>query len=208
MAAVYLYSFVEDAPSAAVAKKLVAARNAQAPEQLCFREGFPAVTGGYGAIKKRCKAFLKMAKLGIYTFTLTDLDTKECACSLIRMWFGILDDSEVSLPDECIFRVAVREIESWILADRAAWAKHIGIPVGNFSTDPDSLPDPKQHLLNVLRRKGTKKVHREMLPVGTAHIGPRYNEVLCDFVEKSWSPERAAMNSPSLNRAIQALLSI
>ncbi len=205
MADAYFFSYVEDAPSAAVVTKLVSERNGKADDQLIFRKGFPVVTGGYGAIKKRCAAFLDMANAGLRTLALTDLDTHECACTLIRDWFGIPEASQATLPEECIFRVAVREVEAWILADRAAWAAHIGISAANFSANPDSLEDPKQHLLNVIRAKGRRRVHREMLPEGTAHIGPRYNEVLCDFVETVWLPERAAANSPSLYRAIRAL---
>lgn len=118
------------------------------------------------------------------------------------------ENDEVLLPPQCIFRVAVREIESWIIADHEAWAAFIGIPAVNFSMQPDQLDNPKQHLLNVIRRKGKKKIHREMLPKGTAHIGPRYNEILCNLVTSSWEPERAAMRSPSLERALKALMTI
>lgn len=205
---VYCFSYVEDAPSAAVAHKLVATRNAQMEHSLVFRNGFPAVMGGYGAIKSNCEAFLKMAKGGIHSFILTDLDTAECACSLIRSRFSIPNNDDVVLPPQCIFRVAVREVESWIIADHEAWAAFIGIPAANFSTQPDQLDDPKRHLLNVIRRKGRKKIHREMLPHGAAQIGPRYNEILCDFVDSSWEPERAAKSSPSLDRAFKALMMI
>lgn len=208
MADVYCFSYVEDAPSAAVARKLVATRNAQSDHRLVFRDGFPAVTGGYGAIKNKCQAFLKMARAGNHTFILTDLDAADCPCSLIRDWFGLAQDDPVDLPTQCVFRVAVREVESWIIADHAAWAEHIGIPAQNFSTEPDDLDDPKQHLLSVIRKKGRTKLHREMLPEGSAHIGPMYNEVLCDFVENSWGPERAAKRSPSLERAVRALLKV
>jgi len=208
VADVYCFSYVEDAPSAAVARKLVATRNAQLEHSLVFRNGFPAVTGGYGVIKSNCEAYLNMARAGIHTFILTDLDTAECACSLIRNWFAIPHNDNVVLPSQCIFRVTVREVESWIIADHAAWAEFIGIPAANFSTQPDQLDDPKRHLLNVIRRKGRKKIHREMLPQGAAHIGPRYNEVLCDFVDSSWEPERAATMSPSLDRALKALMKI
>jgi len=205
---VFCFSYVEDAPSAAVAHKLVATRNAQMEHSLVFRNGFPAVMGGYGAIKSKCEAFLNMAKGGIHSFILTDLDTAECACSLIRSWFSIPENDDVVLPPQCIFRVAVREVESWIIADHEAWAAFIGIPAENFSTQPDQLDDPKRHLLNVIRRKGRKKIHREMLPQGAAQIGPRYNEILCDFVDSSWEPERAAKRSPSLDRALKALMMI
>ena len=208
MADVYCFSYVEDAPSAAVARKLVETRNTQLESRIFFHNGFPFITGGQTAIKNKCEAFLNMAKAGIYTIILADLDTAECACSLIRSWFTIPQNDQPNLPPKCVFRVIVREVESWILADHTAWAKFIEIPATNFSTQPDQLDDPKGHLLNVIRRKGTKKIHREMLPQGHAHIGPRYNEVLCNFIDNSWMPERAAVNSPSLDRAIKALLKV
>ncbi len=208
MEAVYCYSYVEDAPSAAVARKLVAARNAELEHPLVFMDGFPAVTGGYGAIKNKCKAFLEMARVGIHVFILTDLDAAECAGSLLRSWFAIPNNNDIVLPLHCIFRIAVREVESWIIADREAWAEFIGIPMANFSTHPDELDNPKEHIFNVIRRKGRKRMHREMLPQGAAHIGPRYNEVLCEFVDSSWQPERAAKNSPSLDRCLKALMRI
>ena len=199
---IYCYAYVEDAPSAAVAHKIVAARNVQMKNSLIFHNGFPAIVNGNGAIKNKCESFLKMAKSDIHSFILTDLDTTECACSLIRSWFSIPSNVDVVLPRQCIFRVAVREVESWIIADLEAWATFIGIPATNFSAQPDQLDDPKRHLLNVIRKKGRKKMHREMLPQGTAQIGPRYNEILCDFVNSSWEPKRAAKSSPSLNRPL------
>ncbi len=202
---IYCYSYVEDAPSAAVAKKLVAQRNSVLAQKLHFRDGFPAIMDGYSAIKKNCPGFLNMARGGLYTFSITDLDTRACAGDLIRDWFSIPALQPVTLPKEVVFRVAVREVEAWIMADRHAWARYIGIPAEDFPDVPDVLPDPKQHLLNIIQRKGMKKLHKEMLPSGTAHIGPRYNEVLCDFVSDGWSPSRAAQNSPSLKRAIDAL---
>ncbi len=205
---IYCFAYVEDLPSAAIARKLVATRNAQLNHNLIFRDGFPAVMRGYGTIKNKCKAFLNMAVAGSHTFILTDLDTVECASALIRDWFAIPQYETINLPTQCIFRIAVREVESWILSDHTAWAEYIGIPESNFYDLPDQLPDPKEHLLNVIRKKGRKKIHREMLPKGSAHIGPRYNEVLCKFIETIWVPERAAENSPSLERALKALMQV
>jgi hypothetical protein len=205
---VYCYAFVEDIPSASVARKLVQTRNAQSEKRLVIQNGYPNVMGGYSAIRKRCNAFLNMAKSGIHTFVITDLDKAECASALIRNWFAISKDDQLELPSQCVFRIAVRELESWILADPEALAKHLGIKAANFPNDPDDLDDPKQHLLDVIRRKGRRRIIRDMIPQGIAHIGPRYNEVLCDFVERSWDPERAAKNSPSLGRALDALMKI
>ncbi len=189
-------------------KKLVAARNARNDNALIFYDGFPAVMGGSGAIKNKCSAFINMARSGILLVVLVDLDAAECACSLLRSWFVIPENEEIALLPQCIFRVAVREVESWILADHLAWAHFIGIREDNFAMPPDELLDPKGHILRVLRKKGRKKIHREMLPRGAAHVGPRYNEILCDFVNNYWAPERAARRSPSLDRAWRALLKI
>ena len=198
---IYCYSFVEDEPTAAVAKRLVELRNMQHRYKVFFVDGFPRVTGGFGDLKKKCPDLLKMASAGLHAFVITDLDAGACAGELINDWFN----APPPLPGELVFRVAVREVESWILADVNAWASFIGIPVANFSASPDDLADPKRHLLTVIQQKGRQKRHKDMLPRETASIGPRYNEVLCDFIIDGWSPARAAKNSPSLRRAINAL---
>ncbi|MBX3177009.1 MAG: hypothetical protein KF886_06605 [Candidatus Hydrogenedentes bacterium] len=136
---------------------------------------------------------------------MTDLDTWPCAPSLISSWFGSSPDGSPGLPKGLCFRIAVREIESWIMADRHAWAAYIEIAATNFPTRPDELPDPKQFLINVIRAKGKKKMHADMLPRGSGHVGPLYNDVLCRFIQSTWSANRASRFSPSLMRAINAL---
>lgn len=196
---------MEDEASEKVAIKLFKEQNEARKHKLLFMEGFPHITHGNSQLKEKCPAFLNMAKGELNTFVITDLDNIVCAGELIREWFSIPDTNPVSLPNEILFRVAVREIESWILADRQAWAEYINIPEANFSDSPDELDDPKQHLLTVIRNKGRSRLHREMLPRQAAHIGPEYNKVLSEFILSSWKPSRAAVRSPSLKRAIRAL---
>jgi len=206
MADIYCFSFVEDEPSAEVLRKLVAAQNASSEcSRILFREGCPTVVGGYGQIKKRAASLLQMARSEIYTLVLTDLDRTECAPTLIRKWFAIAPAQPIELPRQLSFRVAVREVEAWLLADRDALARFLRISVDNFSRTPDDLDDPKQELLNIIRRKGRRSLRRDMLPSGTAHVGARYNRRLCEYVVDKWKPERAALNSPSLQRATEAL---
>lgn len=207
MPEIHCFSFVEDEPSAEVLKKLVQMQNAQAESTwLRFRAGFPKVLGGYGQIKKRIPPLLEMARNDLHSLILTDLDQEECAPTLIRQWFAIRPAQPIELPSSLFFRVAVREVEAWLMADRDRFARHLRIPTANFPRLPDELQDPKRELLGIIRRKGHTAWHREMLPRGTAHIGPKYNERICDFITRSWIPEKAAVNSPSLNRAIQAIL--
>jgi len=206
MTDIHCFSFVEDEPSKEVLRKLVARRNESCRRQLIFQEGHPYVTGGFARIREKVPAFLDMAKAGLFTLTLTDLDKIECAPSLIRDWFSVSPRSPIDLPAEIMFRVAVREVEAWLLADRCALAQFLGIPKRNFPDTPEDLYDPKSHLLDVIRRKGRKKWHREMLPLSpTASIGPEYNRKLVEFVKTRWNPITAACTSRSLSRTIDAL---
>ena len=203
MDSIYLYSYVEDPPSAEVAIKIVGYVNTILSVNFEFVEGFPLNQHGYGKIQKRMAAFIRMARNGQRTFILVDLDKTECPPALIREWLGKPTNVSVKLPSKFLFRIAVRETESWLMADRKAIADFLKIPLSNLTKQPDHLDDPKQYLLNLIRRKGRKKWHREMLPQGPfAIIGPAYNEKMCSFARDHWDPERAQDNSPSLKRAI------
>ena len=71
----------------------------------------------------------------------TDLDRVECPVALREDWLG-----SANVPVNLMLRIAVREVESWVLADHQAFRKLIG-QKGKLPPDPDSLSDPKQHLL-------------------------------------------------------------
>jgi hypothetical protein len=172
--------------------------------------GFPANTHGYGRLKKMIPAICKTVNSGrVAAIMITDLDTTECAPELIRNWFAMKDERpEIKIPEGFLFRIAVREIESWLIADCLTLATFLGISPAHFSASPDSLVDSKAHLLNIIRAKGNRKWHREMLPGRNTRIGPKYNAILCDFIANRWDPERAARISSSLNRTIGAFLKI
>lgn len=209
MADVPLYSYVEDEPSKAVAERMVDHVNAIGTSRLSFREGFPSIKHGFGSIKKMMPSLVQLASDGLSSFVITDLDKGECAPSLVRNWMGKPRGGIVSPPSGLVFRVAVREVESWIMADRNAFSGFMQIPLSNFPKRPDELEDPKQRLLSIIRKKGRKKWQRDMLPKGpSASIGPIYNEKLCQFVTQHWQPERARNQSPSLAKALDALRSV
>ena len=104
-------------------------------------------------------------------------------------------------------RVAVRAIESWLLADAETLGPFLGVPKSKFPSDPDALDDPKRKLLNLVRSFGRKKGAKEgLLPRGSgASVGPGYNSWLIEFVNNKWRPDVAAQYSESLQRAIRAL---
>ena len=73
----HCFSFVEDEPSKEALRKLVAQRNESCRRQLFFQEGHPQITGGFARIREKIPAFLNMAKAGLFTLALTDLDRAE-----------------------------------------------------------------------------------------------------------------------------------
>ena len=205
LADLLFYAFVEDIPSEKAAIKLFNKVNETREQKLIFNPGFPTITRGNQKLREKCPAFLNMARPGTNIFALTDLDRIECAPALIRDWFGIQSDKEILLPTEICFRVAVREVESWILADRIALADFFRISDINFHQSPDNLEDPKEHLLNVIRRRTRRRIYRDMLTTEYSHVGPTYNEVLAEFITVNWDPHRASENSASLEKTIRAL---
>ena len=132
---------------------------------------------------------------------LTDLDNSKHPTALIEKLLG-----KVKRPEQLIIRVAVREIESWVLSDRQEISKFLGSSVGKIPEDPDSLPDPKATLLG-LAKKAPREVRADLVAqAGTiAKQGVGYNRVLVDFIRKHWCPTRASENSRSLRRAISRI---
>lgn len=106
-----------------------------------------------------------------------------------------------------VLRIAVTEVESWLLADTKAIATFFSVASHRIPNEPDTLPDAREALLN-LARKGrcSRQIREAVLPhfPGASH-GPDYNGTMMAFVEQHWSRDRAATSSPSLNRAIAAL---
>jgi hypothetical protein len=68
--------------------------------------------------------------------------------------------------------------------------------------NPESLDDPKQMLMRLIRRYGYRKIKVDVLldRGSPAKIGLGYNRILSQFVRENWSPVRAAKNADSLAR--------
>lgn len=152
--------------------------------------------GGFGYIKKNISGFNEAAR-GCPFFVLTDLDTVDCAPTLIEDWLG------KSAHPNLIFRIAVREVEAWLLADIEGFSKFTGISETNFRDNPEEIADPKAELLQLMKRCRIRKIKEDILPKNEfAFIGPNYNGRLGEFVMKYWSIDRAMKRSDSLKRAM------
>ncbi len=196
----YCYSFVEDEPSQHVVRKILKHINASTKNHLIFPQGFPSIKHGNGELKKVALRCIPSVSSNLCFLIVTDLDTGNTPQDLGKDWFDIPCLS--ALPPSFIFRVAVREVESWLIADRVNFASFLNISEKNFPLTPDQLPDPKEFLFTIIRRKCRKKIHKDMLPSSGQHIGIEYNPQLTDFIDNHWNIDHAAAHSPSLSRAV------
>jgi hypothetical protein len=117
-----------------------------------------------------------------------------------------------NLPDPSplmCFRIAVREAESWLMADRDAFAAALGVNLALVPDDPEALRDPKQTVVNLARRSRKRNVRLGLVPEPGAgiSIGPEYAAWMIEFADQIWSPIRASNSGavPSLTRAINCI---
>lgn len=155
--------------------------------------------GGFGYIKKNIGGFNE-ASIGCPFFILTDLDTYDCPLGLIKDWL------KEPVKPNLIFRIAVREVEAWLLSDIEGFSKYTGISKANFPTSPEELIDPKAELLNIVKRCRNRNIREDILPKNEfASIGPNYNGRLGEFVIKHWNVKCAMKRSASLEKAVKKL---
>ena len=158
--------------------------------------------GGFGYLKTRLPDFIRSCHGGLSFLLLTDLDTSPCPPELIDDWLG-----EIPKPENLLLRVAVREVEAWLLADRSHFASWLGIAEAEIPVNPETSHDPKAALLNLAMKSKKRDLKEGLLPRKGAlsPIGLEYNDLLCNFVKTEWRLDEAIKTAPSLARAIQRL---
>lgn len=135
---------------------------------------------------------------------LVDLDRDcECAPQCVQRWLP------EPAPHMC-FRLVVRSIESWLLADRDRIAGFLGVRRANVPDDPDALDDPKRELIDLARRSPRRSVREEIVPrEGSGRsVGPLYTTRMIEFVQDEaagWRVDHALGASDSLNRCMGRL---
>lgn len=157
-------------------------------------------TRGFGDIKIGISKFRNASK-ALPHVVLTDLDRYPCPVALLAEW------KATNLPERMLLRIAVREVEAWLLADRQGMADFLGAAKTKIPQDPESECDPKQCLINLVRKGRKHRLAEELTPRpgSPVSIGPLYNQRLAAFVETRWDVASARQTSPSLERTIQRL---
>ena len=154
-------------------------------------------------IKEEIGGYNKAADSSFW-FVLIDLDEKpSCAPSLVREWL------EEKSPNLC-FRVAVREVEGWLISDRERFSHYLSIPLDRIHSSPDTIECPKEYLIRLAEHSTDRKVQKDIIPTRESGKtqGRGYNARLTGYVqdtERGWRLEVAAQKSPSLAKAIACL---
>lgn len=185
---------VEDVLSEGVLRKLLSqSRNQFAVGQVFSR-------GGNGYLRSKVLAW-NQAAAHLPILLLTDLDNVNCPSQLKSQW----------LPNSChsnlLFRVAVREVESWLLADASNMAQFLGCLERVIPQAPESIENPKQHLIDLARSAKSKATKERLVPRphSTATQGPDYNSCLLEFVQNKWDPIKAAKRAQSLAKTMERI---
>lgn len=183
---------VEGALDAAVIERLL--QQADAEAERILRKG------GKAKVLEALEGYNNAARHGTPWVVLVDLD-RDAGCA--PPYRGrILPDPA---PLMCL-RVAVREVEAWLLADRESLARFLKIPPAKIPERPEEEEDPKRTMVNLARQSRAPRIRMRMAPKeGGGNVGKAYTSLLEDYVAKSWSPARAARRADSLRRALLAI---
>lgn len=159
---------------------------------------------GCGYIKKKIQGFNRSARSTCY-LTLVDLMDTEFSCppELLAEWVPHLDP-------HMLFRVVVRELESWLLADRDNIAEFLRVGLARIPANPEEIQDPKRELVNIARRSLSARVRRSIVPEAgsTAPVGKLYVSEMNIFINTRWSPQSARRLAPSLDSCLSKLESM
>ena len=187
----------EDAPCCAFGERLV--------RQFLptWRTPLPSIdTGGVTKLKSALPRYCEQARFVQPVLCIADTDGL-CPVSILTDWLPI------GTPDRLVLRLAVKEAESWALADAAGFAATYEVPVTKIPRQPDDAVDAKSTVLALARRSKSRKIRDEVVSVGSpTRPGTGYNLHLCRFIRQRWRPEEAMTRSPSLCRAIKRLQSL
>ena len=144
-------------------------------------------------------------------FVLVDED-EECPPNKIQNWFG----GNIIAP-RMLFRVAVDEAESWLLADQSGFSNYFRIakaeiPLSAVRGREKEVSFSIRYktslfiMLELAPKSRSASVREQLTPRNRANKGPAYNSAMAPFIINVWNTENARQNSSSLDKAIIRLI--
>ncbi|MBX3024647.1 hypothetical protein KF840_07030 [bacterium] len=189
---VVISAAVEGIVDEAVVRRLIASVGGQA--------GPVYGKNGKSALRTQLNGFNNAARHAPW-MVLVDLNGEQDCAPLLRA-------SWLPSPARLLcFRVAVRQVEAWLIADGEALSEYAGVARSQIPKDPERLRNAKVAMVDVARRSRRAAIRRDMVPrQGSGRpVGPAYTSRLIEYAETRWRPAVAAQRSESLRRAIAGL---
>jgi hypothetical protein len=149
---------------------------------------------GFGYIRSKLAAFNSMAATAPVLVLTDSMDMHEpCPPATLS---ALLPAPHPSMR----FRLAVREIESWLMADSENLSRFLGVAKKHFPTNPEGVTDPKQTLISLARRSRARTTRALMVPPPGASVseGKGYTSEMMSFVRNHWNIAAAARRAESL----------
>ena len=60
----------------------------------------------------------------------------------------------LNMNHNLLLRVAVHEVETWLIADKRNFSRFLGIREGRIETNVEEIVDPKRYLIDLVRASG------------------------------------------------------
>lgn len=135
-------------------------------------------------------------------------------------WLVLIDldgdaDCASALRSRCLsdpapflcFRIAVRQVEAWLLADAETLARYLGVSRASIPSEPERLDNSKLEMVRLAGKSRNRAVRLDMTPRPESGrpVGPAYASRLMEYATRDWRPEIAARRADSLRRAIACL---
>ena len=191
-ATVVISAAVEGFVDEAVARKLVVHAGGQV--------GPIYGKNGKSALQSKIRGYNNAARYSAWAAFVDLDDDAACAPQMRDMW---LPDPS---PHFC-FRIAVREVEAWLMADAQTLARYLAVKQNAIPRDPEKLPRPKDAMVNLARRSRRRSVYSDMTPRDGSgrRTGPAYPSRMVEYVARHWRPDVAAERADSLRQAMRCL---
>jgi hypothetical protein len=190
----YISGAVEGPSDAVVLRRIVISRGAHVHRV--------QVQNGKSNLRRALPGYNNAAQ-GDPWLVLVDLDQDfDCPPALVQDW--------LPNPNALMrFRVVVRQIEAWLLADAERFASFFSVRRTAIPENPDALPDAKATLLTAVASSRRSAIRQDMLPrPGSGRrVGPAYTSRLIEFATSNagWRAAAAANRSASLATCLTRL---
>jgi Domain of unknown function (DUF4276) len=157
---------------------------------------------GYTKIQSKVESFNQTSVGAIYLVLVDFMDTGlPCPAEVVS-------ERVPHRRPNLLFRIVVRELESWLLADKENLADFLNVSVAKIPTDPERLKDPKLTLVNLARSSRSKSIREALVPDPgsvTAKEGRLYTSEMIRLIQERWDIATARGNSESLNKCCNRL---